>query len=110
MWISLRTPLRDVGQCVEHSRHTVDLGRLVGADVGGDLKQQPVASGAGRVDQGAHHGERAPMVFDRSEVRTSELRSPMYLVCRLLLEKKNKTSAVAGMPSQPNLFYIAQVN
>src|SRR5437762_1546761 len=26
----------------------------------------------------------------RSEERTSELQSPMYLVCRLLLEKKNK--------------------
>src|SRR5437879_9194109 len=27
--------------------------------------------------------------FDRSEEHTSELQSPMYLVCRLLLEKKN---------------------
>src|SRR5437879_7115630 len=26
---------------------------------------------------------------DRSEEHTSELQSPMYLVCRLLLEKKN---------------------
>ena len=26
--------------------------------------------------------------FDRSEEHTSELQSPMYLVCRLLLEKK----------------------
>src|SRR5437879_9121680 len=30
--------------------------------------------------------ENAP----RSEEHTSELQSPMYLVCRLLLEKKNK--------------------
>src|SRR5437879_6689060 len=29
--------------------------------------------------------------FFRSEEHTSELQSPMYLVCRLLLEKKNKT-------------------
>src|SRR5437879_9734948 len=29
--------------------------------------------------------------LDRSEEHTSELQSPMYLVCRLLLEKKNKT-------------------
>jgi len=29
----------------------------------------------------------------RSEEHTSELQSPMYLVCRLLLEKKNKTWA-----------------
>src|SRR5437879_6920888 len=31
----------------------------------------------------------------RSEEHTSELQSPMYLVCRLLLEKKN-TSAASG--------------
>src|SRR5437763_14979881 len=30
-----------------------------------------------------------PKVFDRSEEHTSELQSPMYLVCRLLLGKKN---------------------
>src|SRR5437762_6633585 len=29
-------------------------------------------------------------LFIRSEEHTSELQSPMYLVCRLLLEKKNK--------------------
>src|SRR5437879_8138736 len=29
-------------------------------------------------------------VMTRSEEHTSELQSPMYLVCRLLLEKKNK--------------------
>src|SRR5437879_10626242 len=29
--------------------------------------------------------------FMRSEEHTSELQSPMYLVCRLLLEKKNET-------------------
>src|SRR5437762_8713563 len=29
-------------------------------------------------------------VEKRSEEHTSELQSPMYLVCRLLLEKKNK--------------------
>src|SRR5437764_13002115 len=30
----------------------------------------------------------------RSEEHTSELQSPMYLVCRLLLEKKKKTEEV----------------
>src|SRR5437762_3520469 len=30
------------------------------------------------------------IVEERSEEHTSELQSPMYLVCRLLLEKKNK--------------------
>src|SRR5436189_3215512 len=30
----------------------------------------------------------------RSEEHTSELQSPMYLVCRLLLEKKNKKESI----------------
>src|SRR5437762_10096230 len=32
----------------------------------------------------------------RSEEHTSELQSPMYLVCRLLLEKKNKIRGWSG--------------
>src|SRR5437879_9278584 len=42
----------------------------------------------------AAHWEVAPLwpadVVLRSEEHTSELQSPMYLVCRLLLEKKNE--------------------
>src|SRR5437879_11850218 len=34
------------------------------------------------------------LVPGRSEEHTSELQSPMYLVCRLLLEKKKKTSSI----------------
>src|SRR5437764_9593279 len=54
--------------------------------------QQPV--------QGDHsHGQRSDGASaapgfaenDRSEEHTSELQSPMYLVCRLLLEKKKKS-------------------
>src|SRR5437763_8247001 len=33
----------------------------------------------------------------RSEEHTSELQSPMYLVCRLLLEKKNKSIVVKAL-------------
>src|SRR5437762_7210388 len=33
----------------------------------------------------------------RSEEHTSELQSPMYLVCRLLLEKKNPTSTIPNL-------------
>src|SRR5437762_8366514 len=33
---------------------------------------------------------RVTLRHPRSEEHTSELQSPMYLVCRLLLEKKNK--------------------
>src|SRR5437879_13898439 len=34
-----------------------------------------------------------PIRMDRSEEHTSELQSPMYLVCRLLLEKKKSTAS-----------------
>src|SRR5437763_10160126 len=33
--------------------------------------------------------------LSRSEEHTSELQSPMYLVCRLLLEKKKRMTAIA---------------
>src|SRR5437762_7136994 len=36
--------------------------------------------------------EITPATFERSEEHTSELQSPMYLVCRLLLEKKKLRS------------------
>src|SRR5437763_11309708 len=39
--------------------------------------------------------ERSADRNERSEEHTSELQSPMYLVCRLLLEKKNKHSTHA---------------
>ena len=37
-------------------------------------------------------GEQEQRPSLRSEEHTSELQSPMYLVCRLLLEKKSKTN------------------
>src|SRR5437764_4289887 len=37
----------------------------------------------------------------RSEEHTSELQSPMYLVCRLLLEKKKKTKEI-NQPTESN--------
>src|SRR5437763_8425108 len=63
-----------------------DLGRALvdeerrGARVHARQRPEP-ALGTGRVEP---HPRR------RSEEHTSELQSPMYLVCRLLLEKKNK--------------------
>src|SRR5437763_14522554 len=36
----------------------------------------------------------------RSEEHTSELQSPMYLVCRLLLEKKKKKKLIKTAPLQ----------
>src|SRR5437762_11021210 len=47
---------------------------------------------------GAHLVRRAPR---RSEEHTSELQSPMYLVCRLLLEKK-KTNHVPSRSTSPH--------
>src|SRR5437879_10177905 len=46
-----------------------------------------------RCQQGQKHGPHLYVSFrgpSRSEEHTSELQSPMYLVCRLLLEKKKK--------------------
>src|SRR5437879_8088780 len=54
----------------------------------------PICRGDGHGHQRA--GGQLPDVLrrrsepDRSEEHTSELQSPMYLVCRLLLEKKKK--------------------
>src|SRR5437879_6781255 len=48
-----------------------------------------------RIGQRKRHRSRAPArtgTARRSEEHTSELQSPMYLVCRLLLEKKKKKS------------------
>src|SRR5258707_3132533 len=45
------------------------------------------------------HREKAASIDVRSEEHTSELQSRQYLVCRLLLEKKNKERARAGLLS-----------
>src|SRR5437879_8705743 len=54
-----------------------------------DCEAEPTATpAAGRVGAGeALEGARQEL---RSEEHTSELQSPMYLVCRLLLEKKKQ--------------------
>src|SRR3989449_8491073 len=41
----------------------------------------------------SHAGARAVHRGERSEEHTSELQSRLHLVCRLLLEKKKKTTA-----------------
>src|SRR5438094_1853534 len=53
---------------------------------------------------GRRSGGRPESVPDRSEEHTSELQSPYDLVCRLLLEKKNRprtTSTAARTGSSP---------
>src|SRR2546422_7422050 len=43
-----------------------------------------------------------PSLFVRSEEHTSELQSRLHLVCRLLLEKKNRIRANRDTDSTPN--------
>src|SRR5437879_6845518 len=60
---------------------------LLGAGV--DAARRLVEDQDARV--GEHRArERQQLALPRSEEHTSELQSPMYLVCRLLLEKKNQ--------------------
>src|SRR5437764_10040095 len=55
-------------------------------------------------DRGAHRPGPASALLrlrsqrpaSRSEEHTSELQSPMYLVCRLLLEKKDTCNPISG--------------
>src|SRR5437762_6866877 len=48
----------------------------------------------------------APEYYMRSEEHTSELQSPMYLVCRLLLEKKNRIANIIILIRSLQLFSI----
>src|SRR5258707_2799600 len=43
-------------------------------------------------------------VYQRSEEHTSELQSRQYLVCRLLLEKKNKITEARAPSKCPEVF------
>src|SRR5690348_18022601 len=55
----------------------VDVTRMAGTDTTVRVRGQPSAS-------------RPTVAIPRSEEHTSELQSPVHLVCRLLLEKKKK--------------------
>src|SRR5437879_7298890 len=53
---------------------------------------RPISTaGEPRITAFTHRPGRGHLCPLRSEEHTSELQSPMYLVCRLLLEKKKKT-------------------
>src|SRR5437879_8648635 len=72
--------------------HGGDVGRRLGAarrEIGGEHPPMGVGEryGLGRERPGVRQHARERL---RSEEHTSELQSPMYLVCRLLLEKKKK--------------------
>src|SRR4051794_4340592 len=63
----------------------------------------------------AVRGERFDLILsnppyvpgERSEEHTSELQSPVHLVCRLLLEKKNPAVPAARLRRQPDKFRAA---
>src|SRR5438876_7243096 len=66
---------------------------------------------AARVPRLRLGGHRAGRGRPRSEEHTSELQSPVHLVCRLLLEKKKKhkyTSVLHTTDSQLQNFFVAQ--
>src|SRR3712207_7981160 len=54
----------------------------------------------------AHHPKDGASTTSRSEEHTSELQSRQYLVCRLLLEKKNKNNALNTLGPTSDLDYI----
>src|SRR4051794_41364938 len=75
------------------SRHGLqDMGDAVDIGVGLGIATQARVAGvpAGGVADVEGQGARDPRLCRRSEEHTSELQSPVHLVCRLLLEKKKK--------------------
>src|SRR5713226_8815311 len=55
-----------------------------------------------RVERILRPGDRMLIEFGRSEEHTSELQSPVHLVCRLLLEKK-KTNTIKYTKKKKNI-------
>src|SRR5437868_11993062 len=55
-------------------------------------------AGTAPLDGPRLHGAALVFTFDRSEEHTSELQSRFDLVCRLLLEKKNRQSSLPSPP------------
>src|SRR5256885_10587428 len=58
----------------------------------------------------AHLLKRIDVKFDRSEEHTSELQSPCNLVCRLLLEKKNKYKILMSTHRIPHMHCLAHTD
>src|SRR5437879_8940448 len=83
-------PLRVVnGESGSGQVRSIDLVRSTGAPAG---LRRASALVTVAVSVAEHERGRDPELAleARSEEHTSELQSPMYLVCRLLLEKKNR--------------------
>src|SRR5205807_6760564 len=54
------------------------------------LRRKRIDAAYARMSEDADYQKEAKLIAERSEEHTSELQSPCNLVCRLLLEKKNK--------------------
>src|SRR5437879_9652185 len=88
--------------CVLHSfptRRSSDLIRswteAQGSSVSSNMRKGSMKNSVSVCNFGLNHSVEAILVtanawLNRSEEHTSELQSPMYLVCRLLLEKKKQ--------------------
>src|SRR5690348_18059985 len=75
--------------------HQVAVGEEVGAEGAADVALPVVDDATLHVHQVGVGGVGGG---DRSEEHTSELQSPVHLVCRLLLEKKKKTYTTHWCP------------
>src|SRR2546422_4680070 len=61
----------------------------------------PTPSACGITATCAATATPGPLIIVRSEEHTSELQSRLHLVCRLLLEKKKKTTEKTTITSKP---------
>src|SRR5437764_9465881 len=71
--------------------YTLSLHDALPISSGGSGALSYTASG---LPTGLSIGLSTGLISGRSEEHTSELQSPMYLVCRLLLEKKNNNKTI----------------
>src|SRR5258708_29544040 len=79
---------RRVLAAISNHMDTGDITTLANPDIVAQIREQV----QGRNDVGIGECSDVASVHVRSEEHTSELQSPDHLVCRLLLEKKNKLS------------------
>src|SRR5437764_10989914 len=80
---------RDAKVACRRLKEVARIAQRLGFDLNGNLVQFT-----------DRRGKLTTLQYDRSEEHTSELQSPMYLVCRLLLEKNKKIRTLtARMPS-----------
>src|SRR5690348_17808873 len=80
---------------LRHARRLRGCGRVAH----GDHARGPV--GAPRLGAPRRRVGEAPVDHDRSEEHTSELQSPVQLVCRLLLEKTKASDTHIPQPRSP---------